>query len=315
MCVVCNNGYVMRRLFIIVVAVVFILGFIRPVRADKQDNNPLPTWFPTNTSTPTPTSVPVADTMPTATPTQTQTQTILQTLFNSPTPAFKAPTNTPTPTEYLAPQPTPTPVVIIEWRDREVNTPQSEPGVTSAPYIPRAGEPTRGPRATPSPTPILSDTSTKARFREQLAVKQRELPAKWIAVRNDARKQLTQKVKVADKRAAAEKVILRIEQVQSLRITTMAQQLDKLGAILDEAISRGLIGGSKINEARSRIEVARSALLTQSAKTYSFSLQSDKTIKVDVEKLVHAVEFDLKSVWEILQAARRAVAVAIGARS
>ena len=110
------------------------------------------------------------------------------------------------------------------------------------------------------------------------------------------------KIKDEKKRLVVEKLDTRFNEVNAKRTAQMTKHLNKMTEIL------GKVSGD-VSSASAAIKTAQDAVTAQSEKTYVITISSEANLKIDVGKVRSQLEADLKSVNELVIAARKAVQV------
>lgn len=108
------------------------------------------------------------------------------------------------------------------------------------------------------------------------------------------------KIKDEKKKLIVEKLDVRFNEVNAKRTAQMTTHLDKMSEILTK------VTGDTAS-ASLAIQTARDAVTAQSEKTYVVTISSEANLKMDVGKVRSQLEADLKSVNELVIAARKAV--------
>lgn len=121
-----------------------------------------------------------------------------------------------------------------------------------------------------------------------------------IKARRETFKANLKKIKDEKKQKIVEKLDIRFNEVNAKRTAQMTKHLDKMSEILAKVVG-------DTASASSAIQVARDAVTAQAAKTYVITLTTEKNLKMDVGKVRSQLEADLRSVNELVIAARKAV--------
>ncbi|MBI1838923.1 MAG: hypothetical protein HYR95_01300 [Candidatus Colwellbacteria bacterium] len=135
--------------------------------------------------------------------------------------------------------------------------------------------------------------------------------------RRDVLKTQLEKVKDERKRAVVQKVDASLDDLNKRVTAQLSNVLDKLGVVLgkissraDKAQANGLdivTVKAAIEAAHAAIVSAQSAVQAQSVKTYPITINSDATLRIEVNKVRRALHDDLKKVRESVKAAHDAV--------
>jgi len=125
------------------------------------------------------------------------------------------------------------------------------------------------------------------------------------------------KIKDERKKAAVEKIDRQLTELNDRMLAHFTDLLKKLENVLgrissraDKANARGLdvtAVRQAIADADKAIVAAREAVKAQAGKTYSVVVNTEATLKVDVQKARQALHADLKKVSDAVRAAREAV--------
>ena len=124
-----------------------------------------------------------------------------------------------------------------------------------------------------------------------------------IKLKREEFKEKLAKIRDEKKQKIVEKLDVRFNEVNVKRTTQMTSNLDKMTKILDKLFDRGVNVASPSNS----IQTALDAVKVQAAKTYVVSISTEDKLKLDVGKVRSQLEADLKSVNELVIAARKAV--------
>jgi len=164
----------------------------------------------------------------------------------------------------------------------------------------------------------LKDEMEKNRqeFNDMIKQKKTELEDKIKTKREELQKKL-KNIQDVNKRQAVEKIDKQIDELNSKMMTHFSDMLDKMSAKLvkigeraDKAFQQGYDVSSvrtAIDNAKKSIDVVRSAIATQSGKTYAIQVTIDTALKGNVGKARDALHADVTAVKNILQAANEAV--------
>jgi len=138
-----------------------------------------------------------------------------------------------------------------------------------------------------------------------------------IQNKREALKEQLQKVKDERKKAAVERIDIRLDELNERMTNHFSSLLDKLEDVLtrvssraDKAEEKGLSVSSvrtAVTEALSAIEAARTAVTDQTGKTYTIVVSSEDNLRVDVGKARQALHGDLAKVRETIRTAHEAV--------
>lgn len=129
-------------------------------------------------------------------------------------------------------------------------------------------------------------------------------------------------IKDERKKEIVENIEKRLDQINAKRTTVMTTQInflsDKLDRIIAEASVQKEKGEDTSNldrantDAQAAISAARTAITTQSGKSYTITLTSEETAKPDVQAAIKTLETDLKSTYAFVTGARNSVLVSVG---
>lgn len=137
----------------------------------------------------------------------------------------------------------------------------------------------------------------------------------------DHKKELKQKlaaIKDTRKQALVEKLNTNCQNINVKRTTKMTEMLAKLSSILTNVTNRAAASGkdtstvdTAVTAAQTAIADAQSAVATQAGKTCTITITIESNLKIDVGKVISAMQADLKSVYEKVITARKAVGDAV----
>ncbi|MBI5358014.1 hypothetical protein HZB69_00055 [Candidatus Amesbacteria bacterium] len=130
--------------------------------------------------------------------------------------------------------------------------------------------------------------------------KRRDVMKKDIEAKRMEFKTKVVKIKDEKKKLIVEKLDARFNEINAKRTAQMTKHLDKMSEILAK------VTGDTAS-ASSAIQTARDAVTAQAAKTYVITISTEANLKMDVGKVRSQLEADLKSVNELVIAARKAV--------
>lgn len=155
---------------------------------------------------------------------------------------------------------------------------------------------------------VLKATSAAERKEAKMELKddkkeRRETLKEDIKLKRTEFKEKLAKIKDQKKQKIVEKLDTRFNEVNAKRTAQMTTNLDKMTKILDKLFDRGVNVATPSNS----IQTALEAVQAQAAKTYVISISTEDKLKLDVGKVRSQLELDLKSVNELVIAARKAV--------
>lgn len=165
------------------------------------------------------------------------------------------------------------------------------------------------------------------KFKKDLEQKREELKTKVeqkkdelktkVETKREELKQRLEKIKDEKKKQAVERIDRHMDALNDRMLKHYVNVLDKLSEVLvriseraDRAEERGVdvsVVRTAIDTANGAITAAKSAVETQSGKTYTIQVGTESTLKVDVGKARQALHNDLVAVRSTVKAAHEAV--------
>lgn len=179
--------------------------------------------------------------------------------------------------------------------------------------------------------PVFAQEDKRVVVREKIATKTAERAIKLEAVKDKvasreamAREKI-QKFKDKKRANLAERINNQLPRINTQRTTHMSDLLAKMSAILSKLETRVAEAGKNgkdtskaqnaITEAKTAIQTAQSAVDSQAAKEYGITVTTESKIAQDSKTAVSGLQGDLKSVRELVIAAKQSVAKAISTAS
>lgn len=141
---------------------------------------------------------------------------------------------------------------------------------------------------------------------ESLRLKKAELQQRLLSIRD------------AKKRALVTRINDKMVDANKRRTQHMLDVLERLRSLLDRLAQKAEVAKAEtkdvtlveqaITEARTSIDTAQSAVVSQAAKIYTIEASSEANLKTIVGKAVSQLHFDLKAVHQLVIAAKQKVA-------
>lgn len=161
-----------------------------------------------------------------------------------------------------------------------------------------------------------SRMTLKKDFMEEIKEKRTE-NAEKMKTRREAYKAKMEEIKDAKKKSLVESLDTRISSINKKNTDQMATHIEKLTLLLERISSKAATLkaegkntttlDSSITKATTALNAAKTAVATQAAKEYVFTITSETTLKTDVSPVVKQFRTDITATHKLLIAARLAV--------
>lgn len=138
-----------------------------------------------------------------------------------------------------------------------------------------------------------------------------------VTQRREALKNKLSEFRDEHKKQLVERLNTRLGEVNKKRTNKMTEHLDKFEEVLAKLTTRSsdlkakgkdtVNADNLLGSAKAAIDSAKSAVSTQAGKVYTPTILSETSAKTDVGNSMKTLQSDLKSVRELVQAARKAL--------